>query len=141
MLPRRSPRLSNEKHINSDANSSSTGSVNRADGQAIELRCYLQDRNHPSRELFLLFDVAYKGCLQAIVGSDDRPQFDFATVELVAQFRTEHIFFWGKWLDKDNQLMGLRIDNKADANFFPHWQRYISASSVTAQRHNLFLLP
>ena len=113
-------------------------------------------------------DVSYKSYLRTALSTEDRRQFDLATMEFVAQLHSGHTFFWDAWLDKDNQqplgfyaapldgywvvqtsfLAGLkpgdvivRIDNTPTEAFFQQQQRYIAASSSAAQRHNLFLLP
>jgi carboxyl-terminal processing protease len=114
------------------------------------------------------FDASYKSYLRTVLDTDDRRQFDLATMEFVAQMHNSHTFFWDAWLDKNNQqplgfyavpLDGywvvqasflaalqpgdiiVRIDNAPTEAFFQLQQRYISASSSAAQRHNLFLLP
>ncbi len=113
-------------------------------------------------------DVSYKNCLPTVLATDDRREFDLATMEFVAELRNGHTFFWDAWLDQNNQqplgfyaapldgywvvqtsfLAGLkpgdvivRIDNTPTEAFFQQQQRYISASSSAAQSHNLFLLP
>jgi carboxyl-terminal processing protease len=112
-------------------------------------------------------DASCKTYLQAALTSDDRRQFDLATIEFVAQCHNGHTFFWDSELDKINQPLGfyaapldgywvvqssflpdlkpgniiVKIDNTPIESFFQQQQRYISASSVGAQRHNLFLLP
>ena len=112
-------------------------------------------------------DGLYKGYLQKVLVSDDRRRFDLATIEFVAQLHNGHTFFWDEWLDKsDNQVLGFyamplegkwvvqtsyldnlkpgdvicKIDETAIEAFFLQQRRYISASSVAAQRRNLFLL-
>ncbi|MGA2387667.1 MAG: S41 family peptidase, partial [Candidatus Sulfotelmatobacter sp.] len=110
---------------------------------------------------------SYKSYLRTALASDDRRQFDLATIEFVAQLHNGHTFFWDTWLDKSNQPLGFyaaplggywvvqssflprlkpgdviaSIDNTPTEAFFQRQQRYISASSTAAQRHNLFLLP
>jgi hypothetical protein len=112
-------------------------------------------------------DTSYKAYLRTVLASDDRRQFDLATIEFVAQLHDGHTFFWDTWLDKGNQPLGFHaaplggywvvqssflpslkpgdviasIDNTPAEVFFQQKQRYISASSTAAQRHNLFLLP
>ncbi len=113
-------------------------------------------------------DVSYKSYVRTVLATDDRRQFDLATVGFVAQLHNGHTFFWDAWLDKNNQqplgfyaapLDGywvvqtsflaslkpgdviVRIDNTPTEAFFQQQQRYIAASSSAAQRHNLFLLP
>jgi carboxyl-terminal processing protease len=113
------------------------------------------------------WDTSYKAYLQTVLASDDRRQFDLATIEFVAQLHDGHTFFWDTWLDKSNQPLGFyasplggywvvrssflpslkpgdviaSIDSTPAEAFFQQKQRYISASSTAAQRHNLFLLP
>ena len=113
-------------------------------------------------------DTSYKLYLQTALASDDRRLFDLAMIEFVAQFHNGHTFFWDTWLDKDNQqplgfyaapLDGywvvqtsllphlkpgdviVRIDDTPTEDFFQQQERYISASSIAAQQHNLFFLP
>lgn len=110
---------------------------------------------------------SYKTYIRTALATEDRHQFDLAIIELVAQIHNGHTFFWDAWLDNSNQSIGLyaaplegywvvqssflpdfkpgdiivKIDNTPIESFFQRQQRLISASSVTAQRHNLFLLP
>jgi hypothetical protein len=39
-------------------------------------------------------DVSYKSYLRTVLASDDRHQFDLATMEFVAQLHNGHTFFW-----------------------------------------------
>lgn len=114
------------------------------------------------------FDASYKIYQRTAFASYDRRRFDLATIEFVAQLHNGHTFFWDAWLDKDNQqplgfyaaplggywvvrtsfLPGVKpgdivvsIEQTATETFFQEQQRYISGSSIEAQRHNLFLLP
>lgn len=116
----------------------------------------------------LSLDGAYKIYLRTVLATDDRRQFDLATIEFVAQLHNGHTFFWDAWLDKNNQqplgfyaspldskwivqtsfLGNLKpgdiiasIDKTPTESFFQQQQRYIAASSTVAQRHNLFLSP
>ncbi len=112
-------------------------------------------------------DSSYQSYLRMALGSDDRRQFDLATMEFVAQLHNGHTFFWDTWLDKSNQPLGFyaaplagywvvqssfvpslkpgdvitSIANIPTEAFFQRQQRYISASSTTAQRNTLFLFP
>jgi carboxyl-terminal processing protease len=113
-------------------------------------------------------DTFYKDYLHTILATDDRYQFDLATIEFVAEVHNGHTFFWDVWLEENhNQPLGFyaapidgkwvvqksfvndlrpgdvldKIDDIAIEAFFLQQQRYISASSPTARRHNLFLLP
>jgi hypothetical protein len=112
-------------------------------------------------------DASYKAYLQTALTSEDRRQFDLATIAFVAQLHNGHTFFWDAWLDQSNQPLGFyaaplggywvvqnsslpgfkpgdiiaSIDNIPTEAFFQQQQRYISASSTAAQRHNLFLFP
>jgi carboxyl-terminal processing protease len=115
-----------------------------------------------------VLDGSYRNYLRKILVTDDRLAFDAATMEFVAQIHNGHTFFWDEWLDKsDNQALGFyampldgkwvvqtsfldslnlgdvisSIDNATMESFFQQHQRYISASSIAAQRHNLFLFP
>lgn len=112
-------------------------------------------------------DASYKTYLRTALATDDRRQFDLATIEFVAQLHNGHTFFWDTFLDQSNQPLGfyaaplegywvvqssflpslkpgdiiVNIDNTSIEAFFQQQQRYISASSTAAQRRNLFLLP
>jgi carboxyl-terminal processing protease len=112
-------------------------------------------------------DASYKSYLRTALTSEDRRQFDLATIEFVAQLHNGHTFFWDTWLDKSNQPLGFyaaplggywvvqssflpslkpgdiiaSIDDTPTEAFFQRQQRYISASSTAAQRNNLFLFP
>ena len=120
--------------------------------------------NEPSRPSL---DASYKTYLQTVLATDDRRQFDLATIEFVAKLHNGHTFFWNTWLDQDNQPLSyyaapldgywvvqssfladlkpgdiiVKIDNTPIESFFQQQQRYISASSIAAQRRNLFLFP
>jgi len=113
-------------------------------------------------------DNPYKVYLHQVLGTDDRRQFDLATIEFVAQLHNGHTFFWDTWLEKgSNQPLGFyampldgkwvvqtsflenlkpgdiisSIDDAAIEAFFLQQRGYISASSTAAQRRNLFLFP
>jgi carboxyl-terminal processing protease len=112
-------------------------------------------------------DVLDRAYLKKVLASDDRTQFDLGSIEFVAQLQNGHTFFWDSWLQKFNQPLGfyvapldgywvvqtsfltnlkpgdviVKIDNTPAEAFFQQQQRYIAASSLAAQRHNLFLLP
>jgi carboxyl-terminal processing protease len=124
---------------------------------------FFSAREQPTSRL----DAYYKTYLRTVLASDDRRQFDLATIEFVAQLHDGHTFFWDVWLDKSNQPLGFyaaplggywvvqsslvpslktgdiiaSINNTPVEAFFQQQQRYISASSTAAQRQNLFLLP
>ncbi len=110
----------------------------------------------------------YEDYLRKALASDDRRQFDLATMEFVAQFHNGHTLFWdswlgefygqplgfyaapldGKWVIRTSSLDGLKpgdvlatVDNVGVQDLFQKTQKYISASSEAAQRRNLFLLP
>jgi carboxyl-terminal processing protease len=114
------------------------------------------------------WDASFRNYLRGVLASDDRREFDLATMEFVAQLRNGHTLFWDSWLDKNfGQPLGFyagplngkwviwtsslpalkpgdvldRVDDRTIEDFFRRQLRYISASSVAAQRHNLFLLP
>jgi len=113
-------------------------------------------------------DDSYKAYLHKVLTTDDRRQFDLATIEFVAQLHSGHTFFWDAWLNKsNNQPLGFYaiplegkwvvetsvvgdlkpgdvISTIGDTNieaFFLQQRRYISASSRAAERRNLFLYP
>ena len=113
-------------------------------------------------------DGFYKNYLQKVLATDDRHQFDLATIEFVAQLHSGHTFFWDAWLDKsNNQPLGFyakpldgkwvvqtsfldnlkpgdiisKVDDTTIEAFFLQQRRYLSASSTAAQRRNLFLFP
>lgn len=112
-------------------------------------------------------DASYKTYLQAALATDERRAFDLATIEFIAQLHNSHTFFWDSRLDQSNQPLGfyaaplggywvvqssfvaglrpgdviLTIDNTPIESFFQQHERYISASSMAAQRHSLFLFP
>jgi hypothetical protein len=48
-------------------------------------------------------DAPYKSYLRAVLATDDRHQFDLATMEFVAQLHNGHTFFWDAWFDKNNR--------------------------------------
>ncbi len=113
------------------------------------------------------FDSLYEKYIQTVLAVQDRREFDLATIEFVSRLHNGHTFFWDSWLDNSNQQLAfyvaplggywvvqtssmpdlkpgdivVSIDNKSAEAFFQQQQRYISASSTAAQRHNLFLLP
>jgi len=114
------------------------------------------------------WDALYKDYLRTVLAIDDRREFDLATIEFVAQLHNGHTLFWDSWLGKNyGQPLGFyaaplngkwvvqtsslaslkpgdvldRIDDRTVEDFFRQQLRYISASNVAAQRHNLFLLP
>jgi carboxyl-terminal processing protease len=113
-------------------------------------------------------DASNKSYLRTVLATDDRRQFDLASMEFVAQLHNGHTIFWDAWLDKDNEqplgfyaapldgkwvvqtsfLDSLKagdiiasLGNTPTEAFFQQQRRYISASSAAAQRHNLFLYP
>lgn len=129
----------------------------------LQLHCF-----RPKTETAPDLDSSYRSYLRKILATDDRLQFDLATIEFGAQVHNGHTFFWDAWLDKSNdQALGFyampldgkwvvqtsffanlkpgdtisNIDDTAIEAFFLQQQRYVSASSTTAQRHNLFLFP
>jgi carboxyl-terminal processing protease len=55
-------------------------------------------------------DTAYQKYLAQILPSDDRKNFDFATMELIAQLKNGHSTFWDQWLDDTyGQPLGFRL--------------------------------
>lgn len=123
---------------------------------------------HGKAEAALDFDSSYGNYIHKILVTDDHLQFDLATVEFVAQLHNSHTFFWDTPLDKSNKeplgfyalplegqwvvqtsfLRDLKqgdiiskINDTAIESFFLQQRKYISASSIAAQRRNFFLLP
>lgn len=113
-------------------------------------------------------DASYRNYLRTVLATDDRREFDLATMESVAELHNGHTLFWDAWLDRNNQqplgfyaapldgkwvvqtsfLDSLKagdiiasLGNTPTEAFFQQQQRYISASSTAAQRHNMFLYP
>jgi carboxyl-terminal processing protease len=113
-------------------------------------------------------DGSYIDYLRKILPTNDRLQFDLATIEFVAQAHNGHTFFWDSWLDESNgQPLGFygmpldgkwvirtsflnnlkpgdvisEIDNTTVEAFFLQQRRYISGANKSAERRNLFLLP
>lgn len=113
-------------------------------------------------------DASFKNYLRTILAKGGRREFDLATFEFVAQLRSGHTLFWDSWLDKDlaqplgfyaspienkwvvltSSMADLRpgdiisgTDDQSTEEFVGQHLGYISASSLAAQRHNLFLLP
>lgn len=110
----------------------------------------------------------YKNYLHEVSATDDRRQFDLATIEFVAELHDGHTFFWdtfldesnnqplgfyalpldGRWVVRESRLDNLKpgeviskVDGTAIEAFFLQQQRYIPASSTVARRRNLFLFP
>jgi Peptidase family S41 len=66
-----------------------------------------QNYSLPAKDLPISgLDPSYKIYLRTCLASDDRPQFDLATIEFVVQFHNGHTFFWDAELDKINQPLG-----------------------------------
>lgn len=113
-------------------------------------------------------DVAYQSYLHTVLAKDSRSEFDLATMEFLTQAHNGHTLFidsWlnehhgqplgffaapreGKWVVLTSSLSDLKpgsviaaIDNVPTEEFFDRQQKYISASSDRARRHNLFRLP
>jgi carboxyl-terminal processing protease len=113
-------------------------------------------------------DIAYRNYLAKALATDDRREFDLATMEFVARLRNGHTVVWDSWLSKDyGQPMGFyarpldgkwvvqtsvapnikpgdvlsKIDGIDAETFFRQQQKFISGSNEAAQRHNLFFLP
>jgi hypothetical protein len=51
-------------------------------------------------------DGSYKTYLRTALTSDDRRQFDLATMEFVAKLHNGHTFFSDTWLEKNNPPLG-----------------------------------
>lgn len=108
-------------------------------------------------------DIAYRNYLEKALIADDHRQFDLATLEFVARLRNGHTLFsdsWlrqnygqglgfyarpldGKWVVIESAVAGikqgdvlLKINDTETETFFRQQQKYISASSEAAQRHN-----
>ncbi|HEY7354583.1 MAG TPA: S41 family peptidase [Terriglobales bacterium] len=102
------------------------------------------------------------------MSSDDHREFDLATMEFVARLKNGHTLFQDVWLEHNyDQPVGFyarpldrkwvvintalpnvkvgdvlsKIDGIEVETYFRQHQKYISASSEAAQRHNFFLLP
>lgn len=54
------------------------------------------------------FDVVYRQALERGLASDDREQFDFVMMELVASLQNGHSFYWDTWLDGRHPPLGFR---------------------------------
>ena len=112
--------------------------------------------------------ISYQDYLHAVFAEGDRRVFDLATMEFLAGLNNGHTLFldsWlnenygrpmgffaapleGKWVVQGSVLSGLKpgdviaaIDDSSMQKFFERQQKYISASSDRARRHNLFLFP
>jgi carboxyl-terminal processing protease len=113
-------------------------------------------------------DASHQGYLHAVLASEDRREFDLGTMEFLAELHNGHTLFldsWlnehygqplgffaapieGKWVVQVSFVPGLKpgdviaaIDGVPMEEFFQRHEKYISASSARARRHNLFLLP
>jgi len=113
-------------------------------------------------------DIAYRNYLEKALATDDRREFDLATMEFVARLRNGHTVLWDSWLTKNyGQPLGFyarplggkwvvesgftpsikagdvlsKIDGTEAEDFFRQQQKYISGSNEAAQRHDLFFLP
>lgn len=102
------------------------------------------------------FDQQYRQYLSRILKTDDRREFDLASIELVASLHNAHTWFYDDWLEKNyGQPVGFtayplegkwvvvrslidklkpgdviaRIDGTAMEEFFAANRRYVSASS------------
>ena len=111
---------------------------------------------------------SYETYQRGVLTNDDRREFDLATMEFLAHLHNGHILFLDSWLNEQYGLPlrfyagtneekwviltslvpGLKpgdviaaIDNIPMEEFFQRQQKYISASSDRARRHNLFLFP
>jgi len=112
-------------------------------------------------------DIAYRNYLERALATDDRREFDLATMEFLARLRNGHTVLWDSWLTKNyGQPMGFyarpldakwvvqssvipnikagdvlsKIDDTEVETFSRQHQKYIAGSNEAAQRHNLFLL-
>jgi len=112
-------------------------------------------------------DVAYRNYLERALATDDRRQFDLATMEFVARLHNGHTLFSDSWLTQNyGQPMGFyarpldgkwvveisglpsikpgdvvaKVEDTDIEIYFRQQQKYIAGSSETAQRHNFFFL-
>lgn len=110
-------------------------------------------------------DVAYRVYLNEILSSNDRRQFDLATMEFVAKLRNGHTGFWdpwfidhygqprffdakylgGQWTITHSSISGLNsgdvlvsIDDQPLDQFFAERRQYLSGSSESQVRRRLF---
>ena len=113
-------------------------------------------------------EIAYRNYLEEALATEDRRQFDLATLKFVARLKNGHTLFQDSWLTHNyGQPVGLyarpveqkwvvvdsanpnirpgdilsKIDDIQIETFFRQQRKYISGSSEAAQSHNLFLLP
>lgn len=113
-------------------------------------------------------DASYRNYLQGVLINDDRHDFDLLTMQFMGELHNGHTFFSDSWLEKAygqplgfyaapcdgkwavqySVLNGLKsgdvivnIEAVGIDDFSRKQQKYISASSAAAQRHNLFLFP
>jgi len=111
------------------------------------------------------FDTDYKQYLQAMLRSDDRREFDLASMALVADLHDGHSWFYDNWLDHAyGQPIGIlayplggkwtvirsaldsihvgdvitAIDSTSIEDFFTHARTYVSASSSRDAGLSLF---
>jgi hypothetical protein len=112
-------------------------------------------------------DIAYRNYLDKALATEDRRQFDLATMEFVARLHNGHTLFSDSWLTQDyGQPMGFyarsldgkwvveisglpsvkpgdvlsKLEDTDIETYFRQQQKYISGSSEAAQRHNFFFL-
>ncbi len=110
-------------------------------------------------------DAAYRAYLNEILSSNDRRQFDLATMEFVAKLRNGHTGFWdpwfidhygqprffdakylgGQWTITHSSISGLNlgdilvsIDDQPLDQFFAERRQYLSGSSESQLRRRLF---
>jgi carboxyl-terminal processing protease len=110
-------------------------------------------------------DAAYRAYLNKILSSNDRRQFDLATMEFVAKLRNGHTGFWdpwfidhygqprffdakylsGQWTITHSSISGLNpgdvlvsIDDQPLDQFFAERRQYLSGSSESQLRRRLF---
>jgi carboxyl-terminal processing protease len=114
------------------------------------------------------FDTDYKRYLDVITRSDDRREFDLASMALVADLHDGHSWFYDNWLDRTyGQPIGIlaypiggkwtvirsaldsvhvgdvitAIDSTSIEDFFAHARTYVSASSSRDAGLSLFDTP
>jgi len=103
-------------------------------------------------------DIAYRNYLEKALATDDRREFDLATIEFLARLRNGHTVLWDSWLTKNyGQPMGFyarpldgkwvvqssvipsiktgdvlsKLDNTEMESFFRQQQKYIAGGWPT----------
>lgn len=107
------------------------------------------------------FDVVYREALEQGLATDDREQFDFVMMELIASLQNGHSFYWDTWLDERHPTLGFRlryvenkwmvgqswtdglpvgaviekIDGQSPEAFYQAHRRYVAGSDERARRN------